>query len=282
MKISIENLRDPSADKSMRVKTVSGTKEWASQTVNLFSGCEYDCKYCYAKSMAVRFKRKTAETWKDEIINCRLLYAVPPPSRDGGYTMFPSTHDITPENLKYSAKTIGLLLDAGHSLLLVTKPQMQVIQEIDHLFLDKKDQILIRFTIGSMNPETLKFWEPNAPNFQERLMALQFAHFAGHKTSVSCEPALDTNTAELIERLLPYITDSIWVGLANRLKSILKLNGVDDSKTIAQADALMKAQSDEWVMGLYDQYRNNPKVKWKDSIKKIVGMEMPMKKGLDV
>jgi DNA repair photolyase len=196
--------------------------------------------------------------------------------------MFPSTHDITPENFGYAVHTISLLLETGHPLLLVTKPHPFVIQEIDRLFSDKKDKILFRFTIGSKDKETLKFWEPNAPTFQERLMALQFAYFAGYITSVSCEPALDTNTAELIDEVLPYTTDAIWVGLPNRLKSILKLNGADDPETMVHANALMKAQSDEWVMELYNQYRENPKVKWKDSIKMIVGLARPTKAGLDL
>lgn len=281
MKITVQNLYNPSTDKTMRVKSVSGTKEWASQTVNLFSGCEYDCKYCYAKSMAIRYKRKTADNWSDEAVDCRLLHVVPKPSKDGGSTMFPSAHDITPKNFGYSVFTIGLLLDAGHPLLLVTKPHWFVISEIDGIFSDKKNQILFRFTIGSMDTKTLKFWEPNAPTFQERLMALQFAYLAGYKTSISCEPALDTNTAELIEVLLPYVTDAIWIGLPNRLKATLKLNGADDQETLTRAEALIKGQSDEWVFDLYNLYKDNPKVKWKDSIKKIVGLPLPTKAGLD-
>lgn len=282
MKVFIQHLYDPTSKSRMPAKQVFGTREWASQTVNLFSGCEYDCKYCYAKSMAVRFKRKTPDTWRDEAVDCRLLHNVPLPSKDGGYTMFPSTHDITPENFGYSVFTIGLLLDEGHPLLLVTKPHLFVIQEIDRFFSDKKNQILFRFTIGSSDSAILKFWEPNAPSFEERLSAVQFAHSAGYKTSISCEPALDTNTEQLIETLLPYVSNAIWIGLPNRLKGTLKLNGANDPETMARAEELMRAQSREWVLQLYDKYRDNPMIKWKDSIKKIVGLDRPIKAGLDI
>ncbi len=45
-------------------KQIFGTKEWAASNVNIQSGCPNDCRYCYAKSMAIRHKRKTRENWK--------------------------------------------------------------------------------------------------------------------------------------------------------------------------------------------------------------------------
>lgn len=112
--------------------------------------------------------------------------------------------------------------------------------------------------------------------------ALKFAYHAGFKTSVSSEPALDTNTLELVNVVLPYITDAIWIGLPNRLRGILKLNGADDHETMRRAEQLIAGQSDEWVCGIYETLKDNPKVKWKDSIKKIVGIDRPTEKGLDI
>ena len=40
-----------------------GTQEWAASNVNIQDGCEHDCRYCYAKTMAIRFKRATAKSW---------------------------------------------------------------------------------------------------------------------------------------------------------------------------------------------------------------------------
>ena len=37
----------------------TGTQEWAASNVNIQDGCEHDCRYCYAKTMAIRFKRAT-------------------------------------------------------------------------------------------------------------------------------------------------------------------------------------------------------------------------------
>jgi hypothetical protein len=36
------------------------------------------------------------------------------------------------------------------------------------------------------------------------------------------------------------------------------------------------------LRGIYERYRDNPQVKWKESIKMVVGLEIPVEKGLDV
>ncbi len=33
------------------------TQDWSNKTVNFATGCENDCKYCYAKGMAIRFRQ---------------------------------------------------------------------------------------------------------------------------------------------------------------------------------------------------------------------------------
>ncbi len=257
-----------------------GTKEWAMQNVNFINGCKNDCLYCYAKSMAIRFGRKTPETWKIEEVKEDKI-----PKKFGkvdGITMFPSSHDISPENADYAINILEKLLKADNNVLVVSKPHLEVVQKICYHLQQYREQILFRFTIGSTSNETLKFWEPNAPSFEERLASLQYAFSHGYKTSVSCEPTLDGNTYELVQQLSPYVTDSIWIGLANRLKGNLKLNGHGNPETWEKADNLKKLQNKAWVYELADKLTDNPKIRWKDSCKKILQIERPTVKGLDV
>ena len=141
---------------------------------------------------------------------------------------------------------------------------------------------MFRFTIGSVHTKTLKFWELNAPTFGERKKSLIYAYKNGFSTSVSCEPMLDDSTEELVKSLLPYITDSIWIGKANFLLRRLKMNGTDDPETIRKAQELISMQSDEKIKILYKKLKNNKMIKWKESIKKIVDLEIPTVKGLDI
>lgn len=270
----------PSKEGKKNAKPNSGTREWAIINCNFINGCSHDCKYCYAKAMAVQYKRKTRDNWKQEEVRIDKLDPTMKPK--GKYTMFPSSHDISPENIHHALTVLDVLLNKGHQVMIVTKPHLEVVEAICNQFGDYKDRILFRFTIGSVDSEILKFWEPNAPSFEERLASLEHAYSMGFKTSVSCEPALDTNTIELAETVMPYVNDAVWMGKANRLKSIIKLNCGDDLVTQKAAEQLAKSQTDEWTWGLYQHFKDNPQIKWKDSMKKVLGLHRPSEMGLDI
>jgi len=263
----------------MRKKTVFGTYEWAVLNANFIAGCHHDCKYCYSKEMAIRFKRKQPQTWKDEEIDLKRF------SREFGKVegtiMFPSSHDITPQNLEYALTFINKLLFPGNNILIVTKPHLECVKSICNNFRNFKVNILFRFSIGSNNSETLLFWEPNAPSFEERFESLRFAYNEGFKTSVSSEPFLDNSIPDLIQAIDPFVTDSIWVGKANFLKRRLKVNGITDTKSIEMADRLIESQNVEKIKDLFNILNENPKVKWKESIKKVLNINISTEKGLD-
>lgn len=266
--------------KEKKTKTVFGAYEWSSETKNFQKGCKTDCKYCFGKAMAVQYGRSTPQNWTNEVVDMKKLKTVP--KKKKGVIMFPSTHDITPENLEYALIFLANLLKNGNKVLIVTKPHLSVIERICETFSDKKDNILFRFTIGSCNNETLKFWEPNATSFEERLESLKYAYNSGFKTSISAEPILDIDVDPLIDKLSPFVTDAIWIGKPNFLISRLKMNGVYDEVTEQKAKELISDQSDEWVIGIYEKYKDNPKIKWKSNFKKVVDIEIPTIKGLDI
>lgn len=260
-------------------KQVFGTTEWATANANFINGCLHDCKYCYSKEMAIRFKRKTPENWKEEIVNTKQLNKRF--KKKEGYIMFPSSHDITPENLDLSIKFLGNILEEGNDVLVVTKPHMEVVERVCKAFSQQKNNILFRFTIGSCDSQILRFWEPNAPSFEERLKSMKYAYDNGFKTSISCEPILDIATEELVQLVIPFVTDAVWIGKPNFLLRRLKMNGITDNETIKKAKELSVLQSDKWIVELYEKYKDNPQIKWKESIKKIVNIEIPTIKGLD-
>ncbi|MBT5420616.1 MAG: hypothetical protein HOK80_06965, partial [Candidatus Cloacimonetes bacterium] len=93
---------------------------------------------------------------------------------------------------------------------------------------------------------------------------------------------LDNKINEVIDRVLPFTTDAIWLGKANFLLRRLKMNGYSDKKSLKKANELIQWQSDDNMIELYNKYKNNSKIKWKESIKKVVGLDLPTEKGLDI
>jgi DNA repair photolyase len=229
--------------------------------------------------MAIRFKRKTTENWKIEEININQFNRKF--KKVDGFVMFPSSHDITPNHLPQTINFLRRIIDAGNNVLIVSKPHFEVIEAICNEFEDNKKNILFRFTIGSMDSEILKFWEPGAPDYDERKKCLKLAYKKGFETSVSCEPMLDDKVIPLVSDLQEYVSDFLWIGKANFLHRRLKMNGFADEETISRANALIDWQSDGNIKSLYRELKVNPKVKWKESIKKVLNLEISTVKGAD-
>lgn len=229
--------------------------------------------------MAIRFGRATAETWRHQVALPRKLATI----GRGKQTriMFPSTHDITPDCLDVCLSALDQMLGNGHEVLVVSKPHVDCIRAICERACRYHDNLIFRFTIGSASNTVLKSWEPYAPPYEERLQALAIAKNNGFRTSISCEPMLDANIEQVVMDVSPYVTDSIWIGTMNDVRQRLKLNGA--SPEIAKmGEELLKLQSRELITQLYDQYKGNSMIRWKDGIKKILGLERPTQAGLDI
>ena len=179
--------------------------------------------------------------------------------------MFPSSHDIIdfPDFEEACFTVLENLLKSDNEVLLTTKPRLAVIKKIDEEFSNNKDQIQFRFTITSSNDMLLKFWEPNAPLFGERLKSLKYAFKKGYKTSVSIEPFLDYDPKPLVDNLSPYITESIWLGIMNYIpRDNIRM------KEIPFYNTIRKNYSEEHLREIYQDLNNSPKIRWKDSIRK--------------
>lgn len=250
-------------------KKLTGTKEWAEYNVNIQRGCEHNCRYCYAKESAVRFHRCTAEQWSKPIIdNAKVDKNY---GKHKGVVMFPSTHDITPKNLSECLCVLRKLLDVGNRVLIVSKPHWNCITLICETFKEYRAQIMFRFTIGSKDNKILSFWEPNAPKFGERLACLKYSYFARYLTSVSCEPYLDNNVVDLFLSVKTFITNDFWVGKLRDFDRRVDMFDVTSEQEEKFVKPLKAAQTDEAVREIYNQLAVEKLVKWKDSIREVIG-----------
>ena len=259
-------------------KPVSGTKEWSVESVNCVTGCSHDCRYCYARFNAIeRYHRVKPGAWSTMVVREKDV-------RKGrkkidGTIMFPTTHDITPEVLTPCLRVLENLLGAGNRVLIVTKPYLECVRAICKVFVGFKEQILFRFTIGSMQQSILNYWESGAPPFSERLRSLIHAFDAGFETSVSAEPFLDRYGIDMmVEVLTPFITDALWIGKMNQVRSRVKIETAKDEEMVKDIEFY---NHDSEIRELYEMLKDNPKVKWKESIKKVVGIELAKRPGED-
>ena len=257
-------------NRKLKNSKVQGTREWAVKTVNCCTGCSHDCRYCYAKGIAMRFKRLAANQWRHETVRQHDVDRNHP--KYPGQVMFPSSHDITPNNLQACLAVLGRLLEVGNEVLIVSKPHLDSIEAICQQFADYREKILFRFTIGACDDQVLSFWEPGAPEYGERMASLQYAYEIGFQTSVSVEPMLDSaNIDRLIAEVWPFVTETIWIGKMNHLGRLLKNADAGLRAALQHVEA---GQTNDIILSIFERHKGNPKIKWKASIKEVVRLPM--------
>jgi len=275
--------------KTDKTKPSTKVRQWADYSINFQIGCEHGCAYCYACEMAKRRGYgKYPLVWENPKINMtKVNKGYQLQSKDDGTVktgMCPSTHDITPRNIDEYIIVLGKLLKSGNRMLIVSKPHLECIRRICTEFEKYKKQMLFRFTVGSADNKVLKFWEPGAPDYEERLESLKLAYDCGFETSISSEPMLDDNIHQVVKDVRPYVTHSIWLGKANRLHERLAKNctGKRLEEVRIKANELIAIQCDANIHKLYGQYKDDELIRWKDSIKEVVGIEFQTESGLDI
>ena len=125
---------------------------------------------------------------------------------------------------------------------MVSKPHLRCIEELCRDLRPYRDRLLFRFTITARNAAILRFWEPQAPTYAERLACLELAFRQGFATSVSVEPMLDTaDVVAMVDELQPFVTHSIWLGKMNRIAE--RVGDADRSPCRPRSRELKKART---------------------------------------
>lgn len=257
---------------------ISGTKEWSTHSVNCVTGCIHNCRYCYARAGAIRRKQVREQDWPN--MHVRWKAVEQGRRRLDGRIMFPTTHDIPEEVALPCMIVLEKMLLAGNDVLVVLKPHLKVVEAMCRWFDGFKDNLVFRFTIGSPSTNILRYWEPGAPCFEERLASLKVAYLAGFQTSVSSEPLLDmAGVHALGEAVLPHISDAWWIGKMNKIGLRVKVETQEDRGMV---HLIEMGQVDEKIKALYEVYKDNPKVKWKESVKEVVGLDLAKEVGEDM
>jgi DNA repair photolyase len=236
----------------------TGTKEWAEANENCISGCSNNCRYCFGKQMGIQYGRETAETWPIERPRTTARAR-----KHKGRTMFPTTHDLHYEHVQWWGPFLKQLLELGNDVLIVSKPEQNSIRYICQTFAQYRDQIEFRFTIGTVEQDVVAYWEPGAPMPSKRVGCLSIARSHKFRTSVSMEPLLIEDPRPLIRIMDDYITGEIWIGCMNHYKF---------NPEIPEESRQIEIQSRENMQRVYDSLKDNPKIRWKDSVQKLLGV----------
>ena len=230
-------------------KEKTGVQEWAKHSFNFQKGCSNGCKYCYARKMLKRFEPDV--DFDNPMLHLTKTAAALLQKTVGGIIMFPTMHDISELNKQYYKHYLYILLNNNNKVLVVTKGNKEIFEVIDHIVTncpDKLHNLELRVTIGSIDSNVLKHFEPFAPLVNDRLKVLSYALRNGIKVSISCEPMLDRSVLCLIQRAKELNCD-IWFGLANGF-----------------FEEGMPKITDDWVQMIINSAKKYNFIKLKDSL----------------
>lgn len=180
-------------------------REYSDLAINIYTGCNHGCTYCYAQQMFNRYHQK--EDFADVKARDGIVEAVKNQLSGGKYNgkkimlcfmcdPYPAKIDTTP-----TREIIKLIKAAGANVSILTKGASRAERDLD--LLDSNDSFGVTI---SCNTPLAKIHEPNADNPFVRLLILDKAKGKGIKTWVSCEPVLEV---EAIYKLIIKYGDSI-------------------------------------------------------------------------
>ena len=209
-------------------------REYSPYSLNIYNGCDHNCKYCYIKTMPFYKKVPNEEIKprkdileklekqlkKQEITEQVLLCFVGDPycKADTEYML---TRDILKILLKYDIPTAILSKGGG-----------RILRDLD-LFKQFK-RIKIGATLTLLDEKESLYYEPGAALPRERIKVLGILHNEGIKTWVSFEPVIKPlTTYQLLELSYPFI-DQYKVGKMNHYQLPYQIDWREFGNTMAK------------------------------------------------
>jgi hypothetical protein len=88
------------------------------------------------------------------------------------------------------------------------------------------------------------------------------------------------------------VTDSVWLGKMNHVRKRVviqkralleggEVSIIEKGVPLKEVERIERAQTDDNIRRIYKALKDEPKVRWKENIKKVVGLPVDTEPGLD-
>ncbi|HZR65936.1 MAG TPA: radical SAM protein [Terriglobales bacterium] len=190
--------------KSLLNRCVSKRQLPFTWTINPYRGCEFACKYCYARythefmemrdgiefEQKIYAKQHAADLLRQELRKVKPGESIAIGTATDPYQPIERKLEITRAILQEFARHEGLELGIVSKSAMVPR-DIDVLQEIT-----RHNKISVNITVTTIDADLARILEPRAPRPDLRLGAVRKLRDAGIRTGVNCAP------------VLPGITDS--------------------------------------------------------------------------
>jgi DNA repair photolyase len=213
--------------------------------INPYRGCEFACKYCYARythefmelrdgldfERKIYVKKHSAWLLRQELKQVRAGQSIAIGTATDPYQPAERKFGVTRAIMEEFSRHHGL------SLGLVTKSDL-IVRDLDLLrVIAANNRLRIHVTITTMNASLARILEPRAPRPDLRFSAVQKLIAAGIQTSVNCAP------------VLPGITDS-----PRDLESVVRAAAEAGALSVAAIPLFLKPCSEKIFMPFLQEH----------------------------
>jgi len=190
--------------KSLLNRCVSRREMPFTWTINPYRGCEFGCRYCYARythefmemrdgmefEQKIYVKQHAAQLLRQELRRVKSGEAIALGTATDPYQPAERRYEVTRAILEEFAR------HRGYELGIVSKSNL-VVRDLDLLKeVTRCNRLSIHITITTLNVELARILEPRAPRPDLRMDAVRRLSEAGIRVGISCSP------------VVPGITDS--------------------------------------------------------------------------
>ena len=222
-------------NRSLLSKVVSNRVPFFWQ-INPYRGCEFGCKYCYARYTHEFMEMRDGMDFERKIYvkqhSAWLLRQELKHVRTGqGIAIGTATDPYQPAERKFGITRVIMEEFSRHeglSLGVVTKSDL-IVRDVDLLQkISEKNHFSVHVTITTTNTDLARILEPRAPRPDLRFKAVKKLVEAGIRTSVNCAP------------VLPGITDS-----PKDLESLVRASAAAKARSVAAIPLFLKPCSEK-------------------------------------
>lgn len=193
-------------------------REYSPLAMNLYSGCDHGCKYCYVpkmmQSMRASYDHKDL---KERARVIALLEKEAPKKRGCQQVLMSFTTDPyngLDQRLQLTRQALSILLPNDIPVAILSKGGKRILRDLD-LFKQFGRRIKVGGSLTYTDPKESARVEPGAALPQERFAALRILHSEGIRTWVSLEPVIRPDeTLEIIDATKEFV-DEYKVGKLN-------------------------------------------------------------------
>ena len=174
-----------------------------THTINPYRGCEFACRYCYARytheflertpedfEHKIFFKQNAPWLLKQELANLKPGTEIALGTATDPYQPLERRQRITRSILEVFARSRGFSLGIVTKSALITR-DLELLEEVS-----RRHKLTIHITVTTMNTDLARILEPRAPRPDLRISTLARLRSAGLRAGVLCSP------------LMPGVTDS--------------------------------------------------------------------------